>query len=527
MNTTSPVNPWPRTYSYAGFSTLRRLALLALLLWLQGCASVPLDYPKDASQALTDTDTTYLARESKLWRDDQIDQNGFYPLTEGKDAFGARLVLMDEAEKSIDAQYFLMKPDKAGLVFTDELLEAAGRGVRVRLLLDDIFTTVDDHYFSFLDAHPNIEVRLFNPISRKGLFALNYVGHFSRANRRMHNKSFIVDNQVAIVGGRNIAEEYFQLETSGEFIDFDMFLAGPIVRQVSSSFDLYWNNALAMPMEAIARNLDEDEINEAWEEVRKEMFLAGNTVYGESINTPLLKQFSRDEIAPYFANARVIVDSPEKLQLEISEKYQVVANELTQAMSQARQEIILFTPYFIPGKNGIEFLRTLREKGIRIVVITNSLASNNHTAVHSAYSTYRKRLLEMGVELWEARADAVTDYRDKESGDWKPLTLHTKGILIDREKVFVGSLNLDPRSIDINTEMGILIDSPEMGALMVQEGIEDIPRMAYRLQLNEQGKIRWHATIDDEEIVETREPLTSGWRRFSAWFQKILPESQL
>ena len=176
---------------------------------------------------------------------------------------------------------------------------------------------------------------------------------------------------------------------------------------------------------------------------------------------------------------------------------------------------------------GLEFLKTLLEKGIRIVVVTNSLASNIHSAVHSDYSSYRKRLLEMGVELWEARADAVRDYRDNEADEWKPLTLHTTGILSDRRKIFVGSLNLDPRSIDINTEMGILIDSPEMGSLMVDESIADIPKMAYRLRLNEQGKIRWHATIDGEEVVETREPLTSGWRRFSAWFQKILPESQL
>jgi putative cardiolipin synthase len=166
-----------------------------------GCASLPTDFERHESHAYMDTGDTYLGKESAEWRDGQLQSNGFYPLSEGKDAFGARLTLMNKAEVSIDAQYFLMKPDNAGLVFTDKLLEAADRGVRVRLLLDDIFTTVDDAYFSLMNAHPNVEVRIFNPIARKGLFVLNYLGHFSLANRRMHNKSFIVDNQAAIVGG--------------------------------------------------------------------------------------------------------------------------------------------------------------------------------------------------------------------------------------------------------------------------------------------------------------------------------------
>ena len=235
------------------YTTNRLVSLITILLLnllIAGCVSMPLDYPKESTAALTDTADTHLARESATWRDGQLQENGFYSLSKGKDAFGARLVLMGAAEKSIDAQYFLMKPDNAGLVFTDELMEAADRGVRVRLLLDDVFTTVDDDYFSYMNAHPNVEVRIFNPISRKGLYWLNYLGHFSLANRRMHNKSFVVDNQAAIVGGRNIAVEYFQLETTGEFLDFDMLAAGPIVKDISDSFDSYWNNELSIPVEA-------------------------------------------------------------------------------------------------------------------------------------------------------------------------------------------------------------------------------------------------------------------------------------
>ncbi|GMR18434.1 MAG: hypothetical protein BMS9Abin33_0846 [Gammaproteobacteria bacterium] len=201
---------------------------------------------------------------------------------------------------------------------------------------------------------------------------------------------------------------------------------------------------------------------------------------------------------------------------------------MAKVLNQAKQEIIIFTPYFIPGKSGIEFIRKLRDKGVRIVVLTNSLASNNHTAVHSAYSSYRKDLLKMGVELWEARANAsVITVKSGDTTLTSPLTLHTKGILIDRRQVFVGSLNLDPCSIDINTEMGLLIESEPLVSGMTDRVAEHIPRIAYRLQLDDNGNISWHANIDGREVVETKEPLTSRWQRFTAWYLKIAPEQQL
>ena len=213
--------------------------------------------------------------EVRKWVGGRDDVNGFYPLSQGFDAFGARLRLMDLADKSIDAQYFLMKPDDAGLVFAAGLMTAADRGVRVRLLLDDVFTSVKDVGLAMLDAHPNIEVRIFNPVSRKGIYALNYLGHFSLANRRMHNKSFIIDNQVAVVGGRNIAAEYYQLETTGEFFDFDMLSVGPVVREVSNQFDTYWNHELALPMAALFNEDDKEKLTESREQVKREMAEAG------------------------------------------------------------------------------------------------------------------------------------------------------------------------------------------------------------------------------------------------------------
>lgn len=502
-------------------------AVAMLLGLIAGCASVPLDLPKEESAAIADTSNTRQAKEVAEWLDNRRDVNGFYPLSQGFDAFGARLALMSVAEASIDAQYFLMNPDNAGLVFAAGLLEAADRGVRVRLLLDDIFTTVKDVDLAMLDAHPNIEVRIFNPIARKGIDVLNYLGHFSLANRRMHNKALVVDNQVAIVGGRNIAVEYYQLETTGEFIDFDMLSAGPIVRDVSAEFDTYWNHKLAVPMEVLFAKDGSKKIKRARARMTREMEDAGYSIYGDAINTPLMRRFFEQSLDPYAADARLITDDPQKLLEEVSGDQQIVVNEMREALAAAEREIYIFTPYFIPRKAGIEFIKELRAKGIRIVLLTNSLASNNHTPVHSAYSSYRKDVLRAGVELWEARADAAKITTPDGQTELDQLTLHTKGILIDGERIFVGSLNLDPRSIDINTEMGLLIDSPELGEQLMNDAIERIPKIAYRLHLNENDKITWHATIDGEEVVETTDPQTSAWRRFAAWFLKIAPENQL
>ncbi len=507
--------------------TLSSICCLLLMAIVAGCASAPLDYPKQASVAIGDTSNTREAAEVNKWMEGKTDINGFYPLVAGFDAFGARLLLIDDAEASIDAQYFLMKPDHAGLVFASKLMEAADRGVRVRLLLDDVFTSVEDLDLAVLNDHPNIELRIFNPIARKGIYAFNYLGHFSLANRRMHNKALVVDNQVAVVGGRNIAEEYFQLETTGEFLDFDMISVGPVVREVSTEFDTYWNHKLAVPMEALYTNKDAEKLQKARTALLQNMRDSGDSIYAEAINTPLMKQLNELSLSPYIAEARLLTDDPQKLLEDVSDEQQIVVNEMRKALLAAEEEIIIFTPYFIPRKRGIELVKQLHEKGIRIVVITNSLATNNHTSVHSSYASYRKDLLKAGVELWEARADAAKITTDDGQTQLEHLTLHTKGILIDKKRIFVGSLNLDPRSIDINTEMGLLIDSPEMGAMLTESALSGIPDMAYRLQLGDDNKITWHATIDGKQVIETKEPQTSGWRRFQAWFLKIAPEKQL
>jgi putative cardiolipin synthase len=508
-------------------TSLRLTIGVATLALAGGCASVDLEQPKEASYFSTGTQSTHLGKASATWRAATPSQNGFYPLIYGIDAFGARLKMMDWAERSIDAQYFLMKPDVAGIVFSTKLYQAAERGIRVRLLIDDIFTTVDDRLFVLLNDHPNIELRIFNPISRKGLFALNYAGHFRLANRRMHNKSFIVDNQMAIVGGRNIAMEYFQLDSSGEFVDFDMLSAGPVVNVVSAAFDRYWNHKLAVPFEQIYERHDQQEMQELRDAVVSQMREAGDSVYASAIHTTLIDNLVSGHVDPVIADAEVVVDDPEKLLNAVTVDQKIVANRLADAFLAAKEEAIVFTPYFIPSERSLAIMDQAIANGVRIVLITNSLASNNHTAVHSAYSSYRKRLLEAGVELWEARANAAEVVTADGGRELVHLTLHTKGVILDRRLTFVGSLNLDPRSIDIDSETGLLIDSPELGGTLAEVSMERIPDIAYRVLLDANGHITWHAVIDGEKVVETSEPNASLWRRFAAWTLKIVPEGQL
>lgn len=503
------------------------LAILVLALQLSACATAPLDYPKNQTTTITDTASTRLGQEAASWMVEHPGKSGFYPLVEGLDALGVRLALIDAAERSIDAQYFLMKPDSAGRLFTLKLLEAADRGVRVRLLLDDIFTTVDDNAFLVLNQHPNIELRLFNPIGRRGIYHLNYVGDFKLANRRMHNKSFTVDNQFSVVGGRNIADEYFELLEDTEFRDFDMLAMGPITAEISDTFDLFWNHHLAVPIEAFSSSDKLPELETARASMDKDAIKASMSVYGKALASPLMQDIAEDRVKLFPAESRVISDDPEKLLNKVSADHKILVTALAGLVDEATTEVVVITPYFIPGKNGVEFWRSITRKGVRVVIVTNSLASNNHVPVHGAYSRYRRDMIEAGVEMYEARVDAAKIPQGNKKQSYDSLTLHTKGILIDRRFTFVGSLNLDPRSIDINTEAGVLIDSQELAGVLLDSFFLKLPRFAYRVTENEQGKLRWTSMIDGKEIVETNEPQTNWWLRFKARLLKIIPEGQL
>ena len=503
---------------------IRYISTAFFSLLLSACATVPFDYPREEDYAIAADTPTAMKASVDNWLAGHPGPSGFYPLVDGMSALGARIRLIESAEKSIDAQYFLMKADTAGHVIAGALLRAADRGVKVRFLLDDVFTTVKDVGLEVLNAHPNIEVRLFNPVSRRGIGFLNFIGDFRRANRRMHNKSFTVDNQVTIVGGRNIADEYFELRPVGEFLDLDVLGIGPVAAEVSAVFDRFWNHERSLPLEAVTTKFSPEEIEAERQKSIREFETVSDSAYHKARSSPLILDLMEDRRQLYSAPADVITDEPDKLVNAIEREQRVLVNHLAQVINDAEEEVLVITPYLVPGDDGLAFWTSIAARGVRVVILTNSLASNNHTPVHSAYSKYRKPLIEAGVELYEVRANAAPPVG---SAAPKTLTLHTKAIIVDRRHVFIGSLNLDPRSIDINSEMGLLIDSPEMGARISGGADERLGDIAYQLLLDERGRLEWHANIDGAEVIETSEPLTSGLRRFAAFLLKIVPESQL
>lgn len=494
------------------------------LVVLAGCATTNFDVEKSETQALDMSVSTSLGKHVIDWSQEQGDsKSAFYPLKQGVDALGARLRLIDAAEESIDLQYFLMKDDVVGALLSAKLLDAADRGVRVRFLLDDIFTTIKDGTLYVLDEHENIEVRLFNPIARRGFQKLNYIGDFSRANRRMHNKSFTVDGSFTIVGGRNIAEEYFSLKDDSEFFDLDVLAKGAVVREVAESFDEFWNHNKSLPIESLSKTPSKKKLRQARARIEDVMKSAGADVYQAAINSQLLSDLIAKRLPDFIAEAHLISESPKKLELSTRDDSMRLGREIGEILLRAEDEVVILTPYFIPTAKGMGFWQQVIDSQVKISLVTNSLASTNHVPVHAAYEGYREGLLKMGFSLYETRPDAMLII----TGVDQVSTLHTKLIVIDNRYLFIGSLNMDPRSIIINTEMGILIDSRELAKKMLKDRVSVFKQVVYELRLNEDDKIEWHGIDEGNQVVHNKEPQTSWWRRFTAKVYKIFPEGQL
>jgi putative cardiolipin synthase len=301
---------------------------------------------------------------------------------------------------------------------------------------------------------------------------------------------------------------------------------GPIVKDISASFDEYWNHKLAVPVKqftSISKKYKLEKVRKDFADKRDNLF---ETVYKEALDSHLLQDLITKRLPLYAAPARVLADSPAKLTNTIGDGDVLMAPKVLDIFRNAESEIICITPYYVPGTNGVQFIQDLTDRGVRVVIITNSLASTNHIPVHSAYARYRKAMLEAGATLYETRANAVTKLTGNDEGP-DILTLHTKAFFIDGEQLFIGSMNLDPRSIEINAEMGLLINSEPMLKRLVKRAKELLPDTAYEVRQNDKGKLEWHGRIDNQSVIETKEPLTSRWRRFKAWCMKIVPESQL
>ena len=501
-----------------------------MLAALCSCASVDFNYPKTVSTAPTDTEDTHLGKQIVGLAEKHPGQAGFYPQRNGIKALAARLLLAERAERTIDAQYYLLTDDTVGYAFLDSLLRAADRGVRVRLLLDDMFTQGYDPGLAALDSHPNFEVRIFNPFARRSARFMDVATSFSRINRRMHNKSFTVDNQMTIIGGRNIANEYFGVNPDKKFGDLDVVALGPVVAEVSAMFDEYWNHKAAAPIPAFAK-IPKDPaaslltLRSRIEQSREDI---QGTPYAAAVNMQVLDYVESGAELYTWAPYTLAYDSPDKVQKDLAKNAPSIMTPLRDYLNGAQQEILIVSPYFVPPKSSIEWFVKMEERGVDITILTNSLAANNQLLVHGGYASTRKPLLKGGVRIYEVRPDAMVRGAHIVGAHSATATLHTKAFVVDRHDLFIGSFNYDPRSAFINTELGVVIESPELAEPLVERLYEVAPTQAYEVFLNEQGKLRWRTLENGEEVVFDREPETAWWQRFAAGFFGLLPiNSQL
>lgn len=493
---------------------LRRLCALAATYGvLLGCSAVPLDAPKPVTRALSAPASSSLGRAvSALARKHPAGHSTVTPLVSGNESLGARLRIIEQAEHTLDLQYFLMKPDLAGGLIVQALLKAADRGVRVRFLVDDIFTPVRDDVLGLMDAHPNLELRIFNPTPRPGPKSLGLMTSFRRINRRMHNKTFTADGAVAIVGGRNIADEYYQIRTTSEFADFEVLLTGPVVAEVSEAFDLYWNDGWAIPMSRLHKLPSKTDMRQAQARLNAQLE-AAEAVYTKAIDDPHFQMHLSGEGPSYAGKATVVVDDPAKVKTPVRGGTRILSEALFQRIAKARKEVVIVTPYFVPEDYGARLFAELAERGVRVRIVTNSLGSTNHSYVHAGYHRHRVKLLHAGVELYEVRADALQVLGQVQPGDKTGLVMHTKLAVIDGLDVFVGSMNMDPRSVKLNSEFGVFIESNGFAGYILDAVASGTRQYTYRLSLDAEDNLLWHYDNGPAPGVTDREPGATLWKR--------------
>ena len=431
------------------------------------------------------------------------------------------------ATRSLDLQYYMWLNDDSGRLLASELLRAADRGVRVRVLIDDVNTRHLDRELAALDAHPNLEVRIYNPYRTRASMIGNifeFVLSGFRPNHRMHNKAWIVDGHIAVVGGRNIGDEYFGLHEGFNFRDLGVVLSGRAVQDASRAFDEYWNSEIVIALANIPKKTGGPTLDLAQQALERdrELLLATPELIQILSSREVTTEINRSENRFVGSAARVVSDPPDKWQRVHADGLLGVAVDLSQAIDNARHEVILVSPYFIPGAKGLRWLKQLKARGVRVRILTNSLNATDVAAVHGGYARYRHRLLRAGVEIHELKNSARTRVESSFRGSSRA-SLHTKAVIVDGRVAFIGSFNLDPRSTWLNTEMGALIDDPKFAA-QVRENFELSlsPEFSYALSL-EGYRLVWIDSHKGQVRRQYREPTSSWSRRIVAFLARVVP----
>jgi putative cardiolipin synthase len=534
-------------------SAVRSCGFVLLAIALAACSVLPTDSTlplgaytaRPESVALANPEQTKLGRQIEPRAREHPGRSGFRLIPNGVACFRARMEMAALAEKTLDVQYFAIQSDETGRLFIQGLLGAADRGVRVRILLDDSNAVGRDAEIGALTAHPNIELRVFNPFSYRGPLEFLRVAEFAfnerRLTYRMHNKLFVVDNEIALTGGRNVGDAYFAASQTMEFGDYDLLIAGPMVRRLSGSFDAFWNSLLAIPLENLVVFKPTKERLDAYREsLRSHLAKMDGSTYTRPLSDggPVADILSGKRPL-IWARAEAIYDSPEKVKAGSGEEAgKLLRDRIERAATEVRSELLLASPYLVPGKDGMRMLTDLRSRNVRVRVLTNSLQSTDAPITFSAYRRYRAPMLEAGIELYEVRpqlgAPNMPGGGSLKSSSSSPFALHAKVFVFDRRQVFVGSMNFDERSDKLNTELGVLIDSPALAKEIVDrfEAVAQ-PANSYVLALGTPGatgkpSLQWRTEENGRPMVYDDDPRVDPWRRFKVDALSLLPiESQL
>lgn len=505
------------------------LALFAVLpiLLLAGCKPLPTLDARSTSQALSQSEAaaTRLGLSVARMTAGHPGDSGVLPLQHALDAFAVRALLARAAERTLDVQYYIWRNDLTGTLLFRELYAAAERGVRVRLLLDDNNTSELDAVLAALDRHPHVEIRLFNPFPLRRPRLVGYLTDFSRLNRRMHNKSFTADNQATIIGGRNVGDEYFGATDGVLFADLDVLAVGPVVGEVSDSFDSYWASDSAYPIDRLVRPASDTAVAAVLDGMAAVADQPAAAQYVAALGDRALVPALMDGTAPMiWARTYMIADDPAK-GLGQADPGSLLSARMTQVLGHPAQRLDLVSPYFVPTASGVEAFTELADAGVHTNVLTNALEATDVPPVHAGYAKRRKDLLEAGVRLFEMRRHGGD--RDKPDNPG-PLgssgsSLHAKTFSVDRQRVFIGSFNFDPRSANLNTEMGFIIESSRLAAEIDDMFAALVPLHAYEVRLDDKGKLYWLEQRGEQTIRHHREPGTTLWQRLMVTLFSALP----
>lgn len=458
-------------------------------------------------------------------------ESGVLPLTDGLSAFAARVHLARSAARTLDLQYYIWQADLSGTLLFDEVRQAADRGVRVRLLLDDNATSGLDPVIAALNAHPNVAVRLFNPFTIRTPRMVAYATDFQRLNRRMHNKAFIADNQAAVIGGRNIGDEYFGAASVAQFADLDLLSIGPIVGELSRSFDAYWSSGSSYPAERIlSEHVQRISIAEQAEAKRSK---PDAEAYQKAVaRSDYASALLDGDLSFEWSPTRLVADDPAK-GLGRAPREALLWSRLRALLGQPNEQLGIVSGYFVPTRAGVNALVRFAREGVKVKILTNAFEATDVPVVHSGYAKWRRQLLREGVELYEMRGPPRGDGMERNitalgstgsGARGVGAALHAKTFSVDGKRIYIGSFNFDPRSVDLNTELGFVVESPALARRMREGFSEFIPENTYKVELTDKGELVWRERVGEDKVVTHKvEPGTKLWQRATVVVLSWLP----